>query len=290
MKKRSLIIFILAIMLLLLGLSIYMGKNKEHNKEDNDNVIVSFNKEDTIEEAPEKFLPPKEEVKEEVKEQPKENHELPKEDKNYVIVIDPGHGGGSNLEKEPIAPGSSEMKIKDGGGAEGISTNTPEYKINMRVALALKDRLQQLGYKVIMTKEEENLSLGNVDRANIANDAKADLAIRLHCDSSDSGSAKGASMLVPKGTNENTKAIAKQSENYGKTILNNYCNYVGVNNRGLIYSGDMTGFNWSKVPVVLIEMGFLSNKDEDNFLSSKEFPQKAAEGIALGIREIFSRR
>ena len=51
-----------------------------------------------------------------------------------VVVIDPGHANRSNLEKEPIAPNSSEMKIKDGGGAEGVVSRIPEYLVNMKVS------------------------------------------------------------------------------------------------------------------------------------------------------------
>ena len=60
-----------------------------------------------------------------------------------VIVIDPGHANKANLELEANAPGSSVMKIKDGGGATGIATKTPEYLINMKVSLQLRDLLQK---------------------------------------------------------------------------------------------------------------------------------------------------
>ena len=68
-----------------------------------------------------------------------------------VIVIDPGHSNRSNLELEANAPGSSVMKIKDGGGATGIDTKTPEYLINMNVSLQLRDLLQKKGYTIVMT-------------------------------------------------------------------------------------------------------------------------------------------
>ena len=64
---------------------------------------------------------------------------------------------------------------------------------------------------------------------------------------------------------------------------------MNIKNRGLIYSEDMTGFNWSKVPVVLIEMGFLSNPDEDNMMSESSFPEKSATAISEGIEKIFPR-
>lgn len=206
---------------------------------------------------------------------------LPKN--NKVIVIDPGHANRSNLEKEPLAPGSSEMKIKDGGGAQGMYTGTPEYRVNMNVALKLKTILANKGYTVVMTKTLDSESLGNVERANIGNNANAALVIRIHADSSTSTSAKGASMLVPSPINNGTKAIYEASKGYGRTVLNTLVQEVGMTNRGVTEHSDMTGFNWSKVPVILVEMGFLSNPDEDRLLSSQTYEDKIAKALADGI-------
>ncbi|MFL0270267.1 N-acetylmuramoyl-L-alanine amidase family protein [Candidatus Clostridium radicumherbarum] len=203
--------------------------------------------------------------------------------KSKVIVIDPGHANRSNLEKEPLAPGSTTMKIKDGGGAQGVATGTPEYRVNMNVSLKLKALLQNYGYTVVMTKTQDSQSLGNVERANVGNNANADLVIRIHADSSTSTSAKGASMLVPSPINDNTKAIYSASKSYGKTVLNTLVQEVGMQNRGVTEHSDMTGFNWSKVPVILVEMGFLSNPNEDKLLSSDTYENKIAKALADGI-------
>jgi N-acetylmuramoyl-L-alanine amidase len=202
---------------------------------------------------------------------------------NKIIVIDPGHANRSNLEKEALAPGSSEMKIKDGGGAQGIATKTPEYVVNMQVAMKLKVLLEGNGFKVIMTKTDNSLSLGNIDRANIGNNANANLVIRIHADSNDNSSVIGASMLVPAAMNENTKAIHDESKRCGTIILNTLASEVGMKNRGVVEHSDMTGFNWSKVPVILVEMGFLSNANEDNLLSSDGYENKLALGLFHGI-------
>lgn len=204
--------------------------------------------------------------------------------KKKIIVIDPGHADRSNLEKEPLAPGSSEMKIKDGGGAEGVVTKTPEYSVNMSVSMKLKALLESEGYTVKMTKTKISESLGNVERAEIGNRENADLVIRIHADSSDISKVSGASMLVPEPINENTRNISEKSMYYGKTILNTLVNEVGMNNRGIVQRNDMTGFNWSKVPVVLVEMGFLSNAQEDKLLYSDEYQNKLAQGLCHGIK------
>ncbi|AWI03759.1 N-acetylmuramoyl-L-alanine amidase family protein [Clostridium drakei] len=204
--------------------------------------------------------------------------------KKKIIVIDPGHADRSNLEKEPLAPGSSEMKIKDGGGAEGVVTKTPEYSVNMSVSMKLKALLESEGYIVKMTKTKISESLGNVERAEIGNKENADLVIRIHADSSDSSKVSGASMLVPEPINEDTRNISEKSMYYGKTILNALVSEVGMNDRGVVQRNDMTGFNWSKVPVVLVEMGFLSNAQEDKLLCSDEYQNKLAQGLCHGIK------
>ncbi|WP_392486705.1 N-acetylmuramoyl-L-alanine amidase [Haloimpatiens sp. FM7315] len=200
-----------------------------------------------------------------------------------VVVIDPGHANRSNLSKEPLAPNSNEMKIKDGGGAAGVTTKTPEYKINMQVSLELKSFLEKKGYIVKLTKTKDSESLGNVERAKIGNDYNAALVIRIHADSSNNREAKGASMLVPAPINTNTKKIYEKSNSYGNTILTSLVTEVGMKNRGVIQRNDMTGFNWSQVPVVLVEMGFLSNTGEEKLLCSKDYQIKIANALSNGI-------
>jgi len=202
-----------------------------------------------------------------------------------VIVIDPGHASRSNMQTEPQAPGSNVMKIKDGGGAQGIATRTPEYLINMNVSIKLKQYLEHKGYTVKMTKTDNSLSLGNVERANIWNEANAALAIRIHADSSENSSVQGASMLVPSTQMECTRPIYSESKRCGGIVLNSLIKEVGMRNRNVIEADNMTGFNWSRVPVILVEMGFLSNPDEDRLLSSSDYEDRVAKALADGIAE-----
>lgn len=207
-----------------------------------------------------------------------------------VIVIDPGHANRANLELEANAPNSSVMKIKDGGGAAGIVTKTPEYLINMKVSLQLRDLLQEKGYTIIMTKTDNSVSLGNIQRAEIGNSEQAALVLRIHADSSENTTVSGASMLVPLPVDEGTKLIIDESNRCGRIILNSLTSEVGMKNRGLVPHSDMTGFNWSKVPVILIEMGFLSNPDEDRKLSDANYQAKLAGALADGVAEAMDAR
>lgn len=232
------------------------------------------------------------EVKTEVKVQDKEEPQIKTEEYKKVskkpsettIVIDPGHASVTSLVKEQQAPGSTIMKVKEPGGAQGINTKTPEYLVNMEVALRLRSLLQEKGYTVIMTKTENKQMLGNIARAEIGNKANADLVIRIHADSSDNSSVNGASMLVP-ANNKYTGNIYNVSKKYGASVLNKLISDIGMKNRGVSERDDMTGFNWSKVPVILVEMGFQSNVSEDKLLSSSDYQDKLAKSLSEGIHK-----
>lgn len=64
---------------------------------------------------------------------------------------------------------------------------------------------------------------------------------------------------------------------------------AGMKNRGLSGRDDLTGTNWSKVPVTLIEMGFMTNKKEDKKMQKYSFQKKMAKGIADGVDSYFGR-
>lgn len=207
-----------------------------------------------------------------------------KVDKKKLIVLDPGHGNRSNLEKESLSPDSSELKIKDGGGAQGINSKTPEHVITMAITTKLKTILEREGYNVIMTKTMASESLGNIERAEVGNKNNADLVLRIHADSAENSNASGASMLVPAPVGY-VKDKVEISRKYGEIILQSLTDQVGMANRGVVQRADMTGFNWSKVPVVLVETGFLSNPEEDRLLNSEEYQQKIAEALFDGIKK-----
>lgn len=199
-----------------------------------------------------------------------------------IVVIDPGHSSNGNKEKEKESPDSEIMKIKDPGGAQGVSTNVPEYVVAMKVSLKLKQLLEQNNVTVIMTKTQDAESPGNIDRAEVGNNNNANLSIRIHCDSADSQSARGASMLTPAQIGY-AKDISGISKKYGQIILDNLASTAGMNNRGVVERHDLTGFNWSKVPVVLVEMGFMSNPEEDRLLNDDNYENKLAQGLCNGI-------
>ena len=199
-----------------------------------------------------------------------------------IIVIDPGHGSVTSSKMEHQDPSSSIMKVIEPGGTQGINTKTPEYVVNMAVALKLKSLLHAKGYKVEMTKTENRIVMGSKERAKIGNDAHAALVIRIHADGNNNSSLNGASMLVP-ADNKYTDDIYAVSKKYGQIVYNNLIKEVGMKGRGVVERSDMTGFSWSDVPVILVEMGFQSNAREDKLLTTSTYQQKLAQGLANGI-------
>lgn len=203
--------------------------------------------------------------------------------KNRVIVIDPGHQGTGNSAKEAVGPGSDSMKAKVASGATGVSSGKAESLINLEVGLKLKSELEARGYVVIMTRMSQDVDISNQERALIGNYHNASAIIHLHCDSLDSSSARGAHTIAIASNNPYCPDIYSASSSLASNVITQYSATTGIKNRGVSYRNDLTGLNWSKVPSIYIEMGFISNSEEDNLLSSSTFQTKCAVGIANGI-------
>jgi N-acetylmuramoyl-L-alanine amidase len=204
-------------------------------------------------------------------------------DDRPVVVIDPGHDEKANLDEEPIGPGSRETKIKDGGGATGVATGQREPVFNLAVALRLRALLTAAGVTVVMTRTKtEGASMGNVARARIANRAGADLFLRIHADGSTDRSVRGTHTLVPARIDGWTDDIYDRSRRAGRIVQEALVGRLGSRDRGLNERSDITGFNWADVPAILVEVGFLSNPDEDRLLASPGYRRKTARGLCEG--------
>ena len=210
------------------------------------------------------------------------------EEKQKVIVIDAGHQTRAMSATEPIGPGSSQRKAKVTGGASGCVTHLPEYKLNLQVAKRLQKELVNRGYKVIMVRTKNNVRMSNVQRAKVANKYKADAFVRIHANSAGSSSVKGALTIAPASNNRYmTKANRKASQKLSKKVLKAMCKTTGAKNRGVMYTNSMTGINWCKVPVTIVEMGFMSNPSEDRKMAKASYQKKIVKGIADGIDNFF---
>ena len=208
-----------------------------------------------------------------------------------VVVIDAGHDERGNSETEPIGPGSSTRKIKDGGGTRGVVSGLTEAELNMRVAARLRRLLERAGVRVVMTRTRTSgTSMGNIARARIANRAQAGLFLRIHADGSTDPTARGSHTLYPALRSGWTDDVYAASKRAAKTVQADMVRALGFPDRGLQERSDFTGFNWADVPVILVEMGFMTNRTDDRLLATAPYQQRAAVGLCRGALRFLGRR
>ena len=201
----------------------------------------------------------------------------------YVIVIDAGHQKHAMSETEPIGPGAEEQKAKVTGGTQGSFTGLAEHELNLRVALALRDVLVARGYTVVMVRETSEVEISNAERAQLANTVGADVNIRIHANGDDDASLKGAMAVCQTPANPYNADIYTECRALSDAVLASYCEYTGIAVRNVWETDTMTGTNWAQVPTTIIEMGFMTNAEDDAAMAAEDFAPKAAEGIAAGI-------
>ncbi|MDR6554640.1 N-acetylmuramoyl-L-alanine amidase [Paenibacillus qinlingensis] len=204
---------------------------------------------------------------------------------NKLVMIDPGHQRVGNNAPEQVGPDTRETKAKVSSGTVGVRTKKPEYVLNLEVSLLLKDELVRRGINVAMTRETHDVDISNKQRADMANEAGAALVVRIHADGDASASTKGFSVLYPSAAQPAVKPIAAESKQAAGFLLAGMQQATGSKGRGLSARDDLSGFNWSKVPVALVEIGFMTNPEEDELMSEVAYQQKLAVGIADGIEQ-----
>lgn len=200
----------------------------------------------------------------------------------WVVCIDPGHQAHGDASPEPIGPGAKVTKARVSGGATGVKTQIPEYEIALQISMNLKRQLEARGVKVVMTRTTSDVNLSNSERAAIANNAGADLFVRIHGDGSPESATSGISTLYP-ADNRWTHRFFAQSRAAAGVVQSNAVAATGAVDRGIKARADLAGFNYSRVPCVLVECGFLSNPVEDRLLASPHYQDKLARGIADGV-------
>lgn len=139
-----------------------------------------------------------------------------------------------------------------------------------------------------MTRESNEENLGNIERAQIGNDAGSDLVIRVHADGSDNPDVRGVSVLYPGNRYISDETLLKKSKSAAQYILDAVVQVTGAKSRGIVKRDDLTGFNWTTRPTILIEMGFMTNPEEDKLLNSPEYQDKIVAGIIQGLIDYFS--
>jgi len=225
-----------------------------------------------------------------------------KQEGRFTIVVDPGHGGID-------------------GGAIG-KNGTQEKDIVLRFSKVVRDKLKQAGpFDVLMTREED-VFLSLRDRLNFSRRSKADLFISIHADSlrqrfvrgstiytlskkaSDRLSAEmaetenSADLVAGLAVEEEVDAVAdilvdlttSETKRFSKRFSSLLVRNMGKEVRLINNPQRSAGFGVLKapeVPSVLLELGYLSNQEDEKLLQSKDWQDRAANAIALSVVDFF---
>lgn len=196
----------------------------------------------------------------------------------FIVCIDPGH----------------PSEISSGAHANGLSEN----RLNWQVGVRLMQRLSARHITWITTKTRENQMVTNRARAERANAVNADLMIRLHCDT---GGGNGFAWYYPdrssrhEGVTGPSRSVQIASRDAAQTlnsamipvlrgrlkanpIKTDAATFVGAKHGGVLI-----GSIHSQVPTALIEMCFINNRRDAQFINSAEGQEKMAEALEAGI-------
>ncbi|MDK4683609.1 N-acetylmuramoyl-L-alanine amidase [Kingella negevensis] len=214
-----------------------------------------------------------------------------------IIMIDAGHGG-----KDPGTTGAAGSKEKT---------------IVLATAQELKRQLESKGYAVHMTRSADNF-VPLTTRRQHAHSVNADIFLSIHANASDVSNLRGADVFVWGRANSERARKLAQSENgadlvaglpsvgnkdvdailtdmmqaqtnadstrLGNLILRHISRTAKVR-KSTVETGDFVVLRSIDVPSALIELGFLSNREEEKQLNSAEFRRKLAVAIANAVQQ-----
>lgn len=205
-----------------------------------------------------------------------------------LVVIDPGHQAEGNYDTEPIGPGASEQKIKVAAGTHGVVSGLQEYELTLQISLLLQAELEARGYAVALTRTAHDVDISNAERAAMANGLGADAFVRVHANGSESETASGAMTICQTADNPYSGALHAESYALSSCVLDALVEKTGCKKEYIWQTDTMTGINWSQVPVTIVEVGYMTNPDEDALMATQDYQKKIAAGIADGIDAFFA--
>jgi len=176
------------------------------------------------------------------------------------VVIDAGHGG--------VDPGANNDDLL-------------EKDINLDVALKIGKLLEQEGIKTMLTRDDDTFMKPS-EKIGFANENDACLFVSIHCNYFDDSSVNGTTTYYyPSDYKEAGNLPGKE---FASMIQEELIKLIGTKDRGIAPGRKTIVLKNSKMPSALVELAFITNPSDAALLASEDFRQKAAEGIAKGIK------
>lgn len=178
-----------------------------------------------------------------------------------LVVIDPGHGG--------TDPGAS-------------SGDLLEKDLNLDISNRVNNILQRDGIVTYITRTDDS-TIDLKERIYKANIKKAALFISIHSNWFYDSSFSGTMTLYNPSQNLSSGYLSEIE--YAKIVQDELIKVLGTKDRGIIDRPNLAVLRHAQMPSLIVELGFLSNKNDEELLMSESFKQKAAEAIAKGIEK-----
>lgn len=200
--------------------------------------------------------------------------------KGFTIGIDADGQMALDRKSEFIAPQSKVLTERMNERHIGVYSGVYDYDVNFKVAMKLKQALELEGATVVMPRQRTDDSMSNRERADYLNQYNCDLVISISCDSSNNPLDSGVQAYIPRfTTSESTKVFAE-------TVLAKLSKGLDVPKSSVKVANDISFLNWSRGNVVKIEIGYLSNRDDERKLTDDGYQLLYAKYIKESIVEV----
>lgn len=210
---------------------------------------------------------------------------LPGRLNGLIVGLDPDGQMVMDVSTEPISPWGTAQKPKMEERIFGLNSKIPDYEVNLNVAKILKRVLELEGARVVLTKDDEEVNLSNAQRAQILGGEgesrlKCHIVIRLSCNASESGEISGVTAKLQ--SNATSRYITLSD-----AIIARISQRTGLLEIPGKKTGEDTFLNWSRVPAITVEMGYLTNETDEKILVDPQYQTAIADCIRDGIVECF---